>query len=95
MCLYNEWHKTKSSWNIWRKKNYTFNCAFKGSEVIVGDDCKATNYSNKNKISSIKRKMWTKEMTKINDKEYTQEEISAKIQSYIKSYDEDKFCHAV
>ena len=34
-------------------------------------------------------------MTKINDKEYTPEEISAKIQSYRKSYDEDKLGHTV
>ena len=94
MCLYNEW-KTKSSWNIWRKKNYTFSCAFKVSEVIVGEDCKDTNYSNKNTISSIKRKMWTKEMTKINNKESKQEEISPKILSYRKSYDEDKLGHTV
>ena len=39
--------------------------------------------------------MRTKEMTKINDKEYTQEEISSKILSYRKSYDEDKLGHTV
>ncbi len=64
--------------------------AFKGSEVIVGEAAKRQTITNKNTVSSIKRKMGTKEMTKIGDKEYTPEEISAKILSYIKTCAEDK-----
>lgn len=69
--------------------------AFKGSEVIVGEAAKRQTITNKNTVSSIKRKMGTKEMTKIGDKEYTPEEISAKILSYIKSCAEDKLGHPV
>ena len=69
--------------------------AFKGSEVIVGEAAKRQTVTNKNTISSIKRKMGTKEMTKIGDKQYTPEEISAKILSYIKSCAEDKLGHSV
>lgn len=69
--------------------------AFKGAEVIVGEAAKRQTITNKNTISSIKRKMGTKEMTKIGDKQYTPEEISAKILSYIKSCAEDKLGHSV
>ncbi len=69
--------------------------AFKGSEVIVGEAAKRQTITNKNTVSSIKRKMGTKEMTKIGDKEYTPEEISAKILSYIKTCAEDKLGHKV
>ncbi len=69
--------------------------AFKGSDVIVGEAAKRQTITNKNTISSIKRKMGTKEMTKIGDKQYTPEEISAKILSYIKSCAEDKLGHSV
>ena len=69
--------------------------AFKGTDVIVGEAAKRQTITNKNTISSIKRKMGTKEMTKIGDKQYTPEEISAKILSYIKSCAEDKLGHSV
>lgn len=69
--------------------------AFKGSEVIVGEAAKRQTITNKNTVSSIKRKMGTKEMTKIGDKDYTPEEISAKILSYIKTCAEDKLGHPV
>lgn len=69
--------------------------AFKGTEVIVGEAAKRQTITNKNTVSSIKRKMGTKEMTKIGDKEYTPEEISAKILSYIKTCAEDKLGHPV
>ncbi|MBQ0045631.1 MAG: molecular chaperone DnaK [Mycoplasma sp.] len=69
--------------------------AFKGSEVIVGEAAKRQTITNKNTVASIKRKMGTKEMTKIGDKDYTPEEISAKILSYIKSCAEDKLGHPV
>jgi len=69
--------------------------AFKGSEVIVGEAAKRQTITNKNTVSSIKRKMGTKEMTTIGDKQYTPEEISAKILSYIKTCAEEKIGHPV
>ena len=69
--------------------------AFKGSEVIIGEAAKRQLITNKNTIASIKRKMGTKEMTKIGDKQYTPEEISAKILSYIKTCAEEKLGYSV
>ncbi len=62
--------------------------AFKGDERIVGDAAKRQAITNKNTISSIKRLMGTKEKVTANGKEYTPEEISAMILSYIKDYAE-------
>ena len=54
--------------------------AFKeNGEELVGDNAKRQAVTNKNTISSIKRKMGTKEKVEINDKKYTPQEISAKI----------------
>lgn len=64
--------------------------AFKGSEVIVGDAAKRQMITNKNTVASIKRLMGTSQKVKIGDKEYTPEEISAKILSYIKTCAEEK-----
>jgi molecular chaperone DnaK len=69
--------------------------AFKGSEVIIGEAAKRQLITNKNTIASIKRKMGTKEMTKVGDKQYTPEEISAKILSYIKTCAEEKLGYSV
>jgi len=69
--------------------------AFKGSEVIVGEAAKRQTITNKNTVSSIKRKMGTKDMTTIGEKQYTPEEISAKILSYIKTCAEEKIGHPV
>ena len=54
--------------------------AFKNGEEIVGVTAKRQAVTNPKKtVSSIKRKMGTKEKVEIDDKKYTPEEISAKI----------------
>ena len=53
--------------------------AFKNDEIIVGAAAKRQVVTNPDTISSIKRKMGTKEKVKANGKEYTPEEISAMI----------------
>lgn len=64
--------------------------SFNGDEVLVGDAAKRKQITNPNTVSSIKRLMGTKEKVTILNKEYTPEEISAKILSYIKDYAEKK-----
>ena len=58
--------------------------AFKNGEIIVGAKAKNQAITNKDTISSIKRKMGTAEKVKANGKEYTPEEISAMILSDLK-----------
>ena len=53
--------------------------AFKNGEIIVGQKAKNQMVTNKDTISSIKRKMGTNKKTEANGKEYTPEEISAMI----------------
>ena len=53
--------------------------SFKNGEEKVGDVAKREALTSTDVISSIKRKMGTKEKVKANSKEYTPEEISAKI----------------
>ena len=53
--------------------------AFKNGEIIVGAKAKNQAITNKDTISSIKRKMGTADKVKANGKEYTPEEISAMI----------------
>ena len=53
--------------------------AFKKGEIIVGAKAKNQAITNKDTIISIKRDMGTTKKVKVNDKEYTPEEISAMI----------------
>jgi molecular chaperone DnaK len=62
--------------------------AFKNGEIIVGDAAKRQMVTNPNTVYSIKRLMGTNEKVKAEDKEYTPEEISAMILSYMKDYAE-------
>lgn len=59
-------------------------------EEIVGNAAKRMLLTNPDTISSIKRKIGTRETVHINglNKDFTPEEVSAKILSYIKSYSE-------
>ncbi len=60
--------------------------AFKGEETMVGETAKRQAVTNvKNTISSIKRKMGTKEKVEANGKDYTPEEISAMILTKLKT----------
>ena len=74
--------------------------AFKGDEVIVGDRAKRQAVTNpKNTIASIKRLMGSGKKVTANGKEWTPEEISAKILGKLKadaeSYLGDKVTEAV
>ena len=53
--------------------------AFKKGEIIVGQKAKNQMVTNKDTVSSIKRKMGTSDKVHANDKDYTPEEISAMI----------------
>ena len=63
--------------------------AFKGDERIIGDAAKRQAVTNPNTISSIKRKMGTSEKVDIDGKQYTPQEISAMILSYLRTYAEE------
>ena len=62
--------------------------AFKNGERIVGDAAKRQLITNKETVYSIKRLMGTSETVTLEGKQYTPQEISAMILSYIKSYAE-------
>ena len=62
--------------------------AFKDGERIIGDAAKRQVITNPNSIISIKRKMGTNEKVTIEGKQYTPQEISAMILSYMKDYAE-------
>lgn len=64
--------------------------SYKNGEFIVGESAKRQMITNKDSVASIKRKMGTTEKVELGGKQYTAEEISAKILSYIKKYAEDK-----
>lgn len=63
--------------------------AYKNGERIVGDAAKRQAVTNKNTVSSIKRKIGTSEKVSLEGKEYTPQEISAMILQYLKGYAED------
>lgn len=63
--------------------------AFKNGERIVGDAAKRQVVTNKNTVSSIKRKIGTNEKVTLEGKEYTPQEVSAMILQYLKGYAED------
>jgi len=63
--------------------------AYKNGERIVGDAAKRQAVTNKNTISSIKRKIGTNEKVTLEGKDYTPQEISAMILQYLKGYAED------
>ena len=62
--------------------------AFKNGERVVGDAAKRQMITNRNTVYSIKRKMGTNEKVTIERKEYTPQEISAMILTYLKDYAE-------
>ena len=64
--------------------------AFKGDQIIVGDGAKRQMITNPNTIISVKRSMGTDKKFDINGKEYTPEQISADILSYIRAFAEKK-----
>ena len=63
--------------------------AYKNGERIVGDAAKRQAVTNKNTISSIKRKIGTNERVSLEGKDYTPQEVSAMILQYLKGYAED------
>ncbi len=72
--------------------------AFKANgEEIVGNAAKRQAITNPDTVSSIKRKMGTSEKVRINclNKDFTPQEISAKILAYMKKYAEDNLGHKV
>ncbi|NCB33481.1 MAG: molecular chaperone DnaK, partial [Erysipelotrichia bacterium] len=62
--------------------------SFKNGETIVGDAAKRQMITNKDTVYSIKRKMGTHETVALDGKNYTPEQISAMILTYMKSYAE-------
>ena len=63
--------------------------AFKNGERQVGEVAKRQSVTNPNTIISIKSKMGTAEKVKVEDTEYTPQEVSAMILQYLKGYAED------
>ncbi len=59
--------------------------AFKDGEIQVGDIAKRQAITNLNTVSSIKRKMGSKEVIDINGKKYTPQELSAMILQNLKA----------
>ena len=64
--------------------------SFKNGEVIVGDAAKRQALTNPDTVISVKRKMGKKTKVKAGGKEYSPEQISAMILSYLKEFAEKK-----
>ena len=62
--------------------------AFKNGERIVGDAAKRQLITNKDTVYSVKRLMGTNEKVTLEGKEYTPQEVSAMILTYLKGYAE-------
>lgn len=62
--------------------------AFKNGERIIGDAAKRQLITNKDTVYSIKRLMGTDKKVTLEGKEYTPQEISAMILTYLKNYAE-------
>ena len=62
--------------------------AFKNGERIVGDAAKRQMITNPNTVYSIKRLMGTDQKVTLEGKEYTPQEVSAMILTYLKDYAE-------
>ena len=63
--------------------------SFKSGDRIVGDAAKRQVVTNKNSVISIKRLIGTSQKVELEGKQYTPEEISAMILTYMKGYAED------
>jgi len=62
--------------------------SFKNGDTVVGDAAKRQMITNKDTVYSIKRKMGTHETVTLEGKQYTPEQISAMILTYMKNYAE-------
>ncbi|MGM9941503.1 MAG: molecular chaperone DnaK [Bulleidia sp.] len=62
--------------------------AFKNGERIVGDAAKRQLITNPNTVYSVKRLMGTNETVTLEGKQYTPQEVSAMILTYLKDYAE-------
>ena len=62
--------------------------AFKNGERIVGDAAKRQLITNKNTVYSVKRLIGTDKKVELEGKQYTPQEVSAMILSYLKDYAE-------
>ncbi|WP_318615087.1 molecular chaperone DnaK [Sporosarcina sp. YIM B06819] len=63
--------------------------AFKNGERQVGEVAKRQSITNPNTIMSVKRHMGSDYKVKVDDKEYTPQEVSAMILQYMKGYAEE------
>ncbi|MCF7926066.1 MAG: molecular chaperone DnaK [Candidatus Izimaplasma sp.] len=69
--------------------------AFKDGEIQVGEVAKRQLITNEDTVASVKRKMGTKETIKVNNKDYTPQEISAMILQNLKKTAEEYLGHDV